>query len=257
MHIPDFARPRLRRAAVDLVRWSKKRPDDLLMEWAFSSLVQDKGVNCVLDVGANKGQFGQLIRSLGYQGRIVSFEPSPASFQTLSQRAARDDSWQTRPVGLAAKPGSAELHLHGDSVFDSLHSSLPQHTELPDVIGTYAGYADTSTSTVTLSTLADEYDNAVAGISAPRVLLKSDTQGHDLDVIEGAQGLPEQIVAVLVELSVQAIYEDQPYMTRVIDKLKDEEFIPVAFGPVTANFDRLRVVEFDGVFVRLDAMHGG
>jgi hypothetical protein len=66
--------------------------------------------------------------------------------------------------------------------------------------------------------------------------------------------LPDQVVAVLVELSVQAIYEGQPYLTRVIDKLKDEDFIPVAFGPVTANFDRLRVVEFDGVFVRQNAM---
>ena len=114
----------------------------------------------------------------------------------------------------------------------------------------YPGYSDTGTSTVTLSTLADEYESAVAGIANPRVLLKSDTQGHDLNVIEGAQGLPENVVAVLVELSVQPIYEEQPYMTRVIDRLKEEGFIPIAFSPVTTSFDKLRVIEFDGVFVR-------
>ncbi len=249
MHVPNFARALLRRAGVDIIRWSK-RPDDVLVQWVISSLVETQGINCVLDVGANEGQFGKLIRFLGYHGRIVSFEPSPVTFQKLNQLASRDGSWQTRQVGLAAQAGTAELHMHDDSIFDSLHSSLLRRTELPDVIDAYHGYADTSTSTVTLSTLAAEYESAVAGISNPRVLLKSDTQGHDLDVIIGAQGIPEHVVAVLVELSVQPIYEDQPYMTQVMDRLKEEDFLPIAFGPVTTWFDKLQVIEFDGVFVR-------
>jgi FkbM family methyltransferase len=250
MYIPKFARSLIRRAEVDVFRWSKRRPDAILTDWAISSLVESQGINCVLDVGANEGQFGQLIRSMGYRGRIVSFEPSPRSFQKLNQRASRDGSWQTRRLGLAAKPGTAELFMHGDSVLDSLHSSIPHRTELPDTFESYPGYANTGTSTVTLSTLADEYESAVAGIANPRVLFKSDTQGHDLNVIEGAQGIPENVVAVLVELSVQPIYEEQPYLTRVIDRLKEEDFIPIAFCPVTTSFDKLRVIEFDGVFVR-------
>jgi FkbM family methyltransferase len=249
MHIPWFAHVLLRRAGVDIIPWPN-RPDAHLVDWAIGSLIETQNINCVLDVGANEGQFGQLVRLLGYHGRIVSFEPSPVSFQKLNQLASRDDSWQTRQVGLAAKPGTAELYMHGASVFDSLHPSLLRRTELPDVIEAARGYANTRTSTVTLSTLADEYENAVAGISNPRVLLKSDTQGHDLDVIKGAQGLPKHVVAILVELSVQPIYEDQPCMTQVIDRLKEEDFIPILFGPVTPLFDKLRVVEFDGVFVR-------
>lgn len=249
MHIPWFAHVLLRRAGIDIIPWPN-RPDDHLVNWAITSLIETQGINCVLDVGANEGQFGQLVRLLGYHGRIVSFEPSPVSFRKLNQMASRDDSWHTRQVGLAAKPGTAELYMHRSSVFDSLHPSLLRGAELPDVIEAERGYADTKTSTVTLSTLADEYENAVAGISNPRVLLKSDTQGHDLDVIKGAQGLPEHVVAVIVELSVQPIYEDQPYMTQVIDRLKEEDFIPIVFGPVTPLSDNLRVVEFDGVFVR-------
>src|SRR5437868_7811678 len=32
-------------------------------------------INCVLDVGANRGQFGTLLRGIGYTGWIISFEP--------------------------------------------------------------------------------------------------------------------------------------------------------------------------------------
>jgi FkbM family methyltransferase len=243
-----FAHALLRRAGVDIIRWPK-RPDDSLMSWTLNSLIETAGINCVLDVGANTGQFGQLLRSLGYRGRIVSFEPSPSSFRSLSQVAARDSNWRVQQIALAAKPGTAELHTHGESVFDSLHPSL-EPGQLPDVIAGIPEYADKGAVTVPLSTLAVEYAASVAGVGSPRVLLKSDTQGHDLDVIAGAQGLPREVLAVLVELSVQPVYADQPYLTRVIDRLKEENFLPIAFQPVTYALDELRVVEFDGLFLR-------
>jgi FkbM family methyltransferase len=254
MRYAEFVHAALRRAGVDLIRWPKP-PDDSLISWTLKSLIEKQRINCVLDVGANTGQFGELLRSLGYRGRIVSFEPSPNAFQALSNKASSDPEWQIRQLGLAAKPGSAELYTHGDSVFNSLHSSLAQ-TDLPDVIDGIPEYADKGTITVTLSTLAAEYSGAVTGITSPRVLLKSDTQGHDLDVIAGAQGLSPQVIAVLVELSVQPIYTDQPYLTQVIDRLKGEEFIPIAFQPVTRSLDELRVVEFDGLFMRHHAKVG-
>jgi hypothetical protein len=141
------------------------------------------------------------------------------------------------------------LHTHPDPVFDSLHASLDA-ADLPDLINGIPQFADKGTVTVTLSTLATEFEDSVAGIADPRVLLKSDTQGHDLDVLAGAQGLPPGVVAVLVELSAQPLYADQPYLTRVIDRLRDEDFIPVAFQPITRSLDELRVVEFDGFFMR-------
>lgn len=229
----------LRRVGFDVVRWP--RPHDL--DGALAATLTNRHVTCVLDVGANEGQFARHLRSLGYRGRIVSFEPSPAALPRLESLAARDPDWWVRPVALGAHAGMAVLHRHADPVFDSFHPAVPAaRTRFP-------GLAGTGSVQVRMETLADERPKALSGIAQPCALLKSDTQGHDLDVLRGDPGLAH-VVAVLIELSAQAIYEDQIYMTRSIDHLRDEGFAPVAFRPVTLAGDHLSVIEFDGLFVR-------
>jgi hypothetical protein len=57
----------------------------LHQEHLFTQLSRLK-VNCVIDVGAHFGEFGNYLRVLGYRGRIVSFEPVSKSFSVLAQR---------------------------------------------------------------------------------------------------------------------------------------------------------------------------
>ncbi len=49
----------------------------------------------VLDVGANEGQYGSWVRSvLSFPGRIISFEPSNRTFNTLACAASGDTKWE-------------------------------------------------------------------------------------------------------------------------------------------------------------------
>jgi hypothetical protein len=50
-----------------------------VLDGALAAVLEAQHVNCVLEVGVNIGQFGCRIRAIGYAGRIVSFEPSPAA----------------------------------------------------------------------------------------------------------------------------------------------------------------------------------
>ena len=55
-------------------------------------LIQHYGIDLVLDVGANVGQFGQGMRRLDYKGRIVSFEPLTSAFGVLQKRVKKTHS---------------------------------------------------------------------------------------------------------------------------------------------------------------------
>src|ERR1700759_3528548 len=97
------ARRLLRRAGIDVIRWPH-RPESGVIDWALAEVIRSRGINCVIDVGGNRGQSAQRMRSLGYTGRIVSFEPSPTVLPVIRAAAAKDPDWTVRPVALSSQP---------------------------------------------------------------------------------------------------------------------------------------------------------
>jgi FkbM family methyltransferase len=239
------ARRLMHRVGIDVSRWPH-RPEAGVIDWALSEVLEARGINCVIDVGGNRGLFARRLRGLGYGGRIVSFEPSPSVLPVIQAAADRDPDWTVRPVALSSEHGQAELNLHKGPELDSLLDALP------GVVDQIPIMALTGTATVTLSTLADEFPAIIAGIEEPRVLLKSDTQGHEAEVLRGAGtwGLAPAVVAVLVELAAQPIYRGQPAMTTVMDLIMADGFMAVAFEPLFQSSDGLRMVELDALFMR-------
>src|ERR1700722_11845291 len=58
-----------------------------------SKLFSLLGIDLLVDVGANVGQFATLCRAHGYRGSILSFEPSSAAHRELLKTAAVDPLW--------------------------------------------------------------------------------------------------------------------------------------------------------------------
>src|SRR5437879_176927 len=93
-------------------------------DWArFRSIVrevfEDLSINCVLDVGANVGQYASQLRSFGYSGWILSFEPVEANFALLQRAASRDPKWRAFPWALGTVDGPAEINVMDATVFSS------------------------------------------------------------------------------------------------------------------------------------------
>jgi FkbM family methyltransferase len=209
---------------------------------ALVELLQRHDVDCVLDVGAFIGEYGRMLRELGYRGRMVGFEPSSENYELLIRESAHDDAWEARRVAVGDKPGTLELHLLGSSGSNSL--LVPNEYaagEMPRV------FKERGTETVEVTTIDQVFDDATRG--AKSVFLKIDTQGFDLAVIRGAASSLARVAAVQVELSLQRTYEDQPGYLELLAALEEHGFSPALLFP-TFSDSAGRIVECDCVLIR-------
>jgi FkbM family methyltransferase len=174
----------------------------------------------------------------------VSFEPVRASFERLSTAMAGDARWTGHRLALGSAEASLELHIYGDTVFNSFRDV----NELGREIFPGGEVVAAGTESVDVRRLDDvvEFDGPI--------LLKSDTQGSDLDVLAGATALMDRIEVVVLELPVRNIYEGAPTMLEMLTRMSDLGFELLGLAPVSRDPAYFRVIEFDGIFV--NATHG-
>ena len=162
-------------------------------------LLESLQINCVLDVGANTGQFAEEVRGIGFRGRIVSFEPQEQEFSTLSRRFRNDHHWRGFSYALGAAPGQTAINVVlGLTVMSSL-------------LEPKRAVAGLKAQPIEVKRLDGVFESAINGVRDPRVLLKMDTQGYDLNVFEGARACLDHIVALQSELSVKPLYHGMPH----------------------------------------------
>ncbi len=105
------------------------------------------------------------------------------------------------------------------------------------------------TAMVPLTTVAEILRNYENDFPCDRVHLKTDTQGFDMHVLRGAVSKLEQIQSIQLELSMSAIYQNQPSYLEQFDFLAQNGFSLSAIHPVTRKAD-FALIEADGLFVR-------
>ena len=154
-------------------------------------------VNCFFDVGANCGQFVRDLRGIGFRGRIVSFEPVEGAYAELEAMHRNDPLWTGYRVALGSAERKTRIHVHELSYMSSLLGPITGEQE--------AGWQD-----VEVKRLDAMYPAVTEGIASPRVFMKTDTQGFDLEVFRGASGCLDEIVGLQAELSVVPLYDHTP-----------------------------------------------
>jgi FkbM family methyltransferase len=221
------------------------RKDQPSLDSHLRQLFAKLGIDCVLDVGANQGQYGAMLRKSGYRGRIVSFEPVKESYAALKERAAGDPGWKTFHCALGAKAGESEIHVTRSSVFASfLDPSEFSKQKFPDAMPV------TRSEKVRIRTLDQLFGEAVDGLRAPRVFLKMDTQGYDLQVFAGAKRSLAEVHGLQTEISIQAIYEGIPDYLKSLSVYTKAGFIMSGLYPVSRDKQTLALIELDCVMRR-------
>jgi FkbM family methyltransferase len=201
-------------------------------------------IDCVLDVGANTGQFVDRLRhDLGYRGPVASFEPAPAAYGQLARHHAADPRWRGFCCALGREPGTAELNLFTpDNALNSMLGPSPFGSDRFAALR-----LEPHKERVEVRRLDDVFGEAVRPLVDPVTFLKLDTQGFDLEVLHGASGVLHHVAALVTELPVVPIYEGMPSLVDGLGHLQDLGFEITGMFPVTRDRDRLAAVEFDCV----------
>jgi FkbM family methyltransferase len=148
------------------------------------------GLDGVIDVGANTGQFAFMVSRVLPGVPVHAFEPDPVVFAQLEATCARFGIRGTRHnVALADADGTRLFHRQADSVNSSL---------LPRTDARETGAFEVPTRRL---------DRLLpVPIDASRLLLKIDVQGAELDVLLGATGVLDRVHCVVVEVSFVRSY---------------------------------------------------
>lgn len=232
--------PRAVYKRMGVLHLGRRRVQDLV------DFIQDRKIDCVLDVGANAGQFGESLRADGFRGRIISFEPIQREFEILSQKAAADGNWEAHRCGLGATAGTARLQVSKLSVFSSflgLTSSGKLHDERMEI---------DHVEEVPIRTL----DEIAAPINGT-ILLKIDTQGYERHVLEGGQQVLSKFLGIMMELPVIRAYEGEWQFHEALQYMHALGFVPAQIQPVGYHgADRVSAMEFDCLFRPLSRVDG-
>jgi FkbM family methyltransferase len=212
----------------------------------YRALLQDKQIDCVIDVGANEGQFAEFLRNdVGYDGKIVSFEPVSQTYNKLQLKAARDGRWDAVRAALGDEPGSATINIAASNVFSSFLS-----VSSDDLYHSLS--RPVAQEQVPVDRL-DSFSERFGGFK--HLLLKTDTQGFDLAVLRGAQGLLDRIEAIQVELSFVPIYDGMPVWRDVLQELEIRGYVLSNMFPIAMH--HLNTVEFDCIVVKKSSASPG
>lgn len=240
----------LKRGARNLVRrlGYEVVPTAFLEHHAFArhldTLFRELRIDCVLDVGANRGQYRDFLRDrVGFDGWIISFEPVPGAVALLRDRAATDPRWLIQGYALGSEEGRQPINVMKPDFLSSFrtpdYSKVRLYTER-DVFD--------HVESVDVRTLDSVVGELRVGRPWNNPYLKLDTQGFDLEVIRGAASTLPAIRALQTEISVRPLYEKAPSYREMLDALTERGFDITAMFPVGRD-ERLRVIEFDCVMV--------
>ena len=239
--INRFIKNSIRKLGIDICRLSPS------VNPAFRLLkgLEHFGIDLVLDVGANKGQFATELFSVGYQGRMVSFEPLVDAHQALVKAAASLSRWDIHPrSAIGDIDGEIEFNIAGNSVSSSALPMLDAHATA--AAGSFY-IGKIKVPSARLDAVAETYLS-----SSNKYLIKIDTQGFEWSVLDGGPQTLAAAAGVHCELSLVPLYEGQRLWMEMIDRLKSAGFMLWSIQNGFTDQRSGRTLQIDATFFRID-----
>jgi FkbM family methyltransferase len=226
------------KAGVELTRYTPRNYTHLRRV----AILRSGKIDVLVDIGAHDGAWANHARRSGFKGRIESFEPQSAPYEQLARRGQSDGSWHTHKLALSDHPAAETLHLSPDSQSRSLLGLDIQERLHPRF--TYTGSETVDTARL------DDLGVVEADEST---YIKADVQGHELEVINGAERTIETCARVVeLELSFVPLYADQALAHVLIAWMAERHFKLASVEASWRDDASGDLLTANGIFVRVD-----
>jgi FkbM family methyltransferase len=198
------------------------------------------GLQTVVDIGANRGQFALCIRRLYPAAQIYAFEPLDKPARIWLETFAGDARATLFNKAVAAESGAATMHVSRWDVSSSLLPIAPLQRD------NFPLSQEISQQIVSKVLLADCVDPAA--IKAP-ALLKLDVQGSELSALQGCADLLDRFQFVYVEASFVELYIGQALATEIVAFLLQRDFKLLCVANLSSGTSQ-RPIQADFLFSR-------
>jgi FkbM family methyltransferase len=206
-------------------------------------LLKGNSVSQIIDVGANVGMIALEYARYFPDAKLICIEPNPELLPVLQSNLDRANlDYQIHNLALGDIEGDSKFNITVEPGCSSLHEPNIQH--IPISYQSIMNHA--KTLTVNVTTLDKLLPPLPQG-----VILKLDTQGHELNILKGARELlkSHSIDLIVAELFMQPMYQNISLAGEVIGFLEDYQYrLHNIYSPVFAgNSGKIR--QFDAIFI--------
>jgi FkbM family methyltransferase len=179
----------------------------------------------ILDIGANVGQTAKKFRATFPSSVIHCFEPGAKTFNALQQNLIRETDVHVWRCGVGSSVGQRTF----------LENTEPDMSSFLELSAT--GWGEVKDRVDVHVTTVDQFlrEQNIAAVD----ILKSDTQGYELEVFRGAEEAmrANRIGLVYFEFIFSDMYRGLPRFDEVFRFLSDRDFLLVSIYDIHRQHD--------------------
>ena len=195
--------------------WRKGLLNNIAANTELENLIKDLNFETILDIGSNKGQFILLVENLFKNKIIFSFEPIKEILEKQKEFFKYKNNIFFFNIALGEKSKKKIFYITNRKDSSSFLKFNKNNVKNSD-------YNINQERVVEIKALDEVIQFAKL---VPPILLKIDVQGYELDVLKGCSNLLKKTTYIIVEVSENEIYQDQPMANEIIEYLNKQNYI--------------------------------
>ena len=153
----------------------------------------------IFDIGAFNGETTKLFSNAFPSAKIVAFEANPEVYNIALINCADNKNISLRNTAISDKNEIVTFYITSNNVSSSLNQINNNEVNIED----YKTELNLKNKVSVEAKKLDEFNN-----NCEVLLIKIDTQGHELHVINGAKEVLKKTSFVLIEMSNHDMYVD-------------------------------------------------